>query len=101
MKNKELNQLITLNKAPTVVDVRTGMEFGNGHIPGAIHAPTWKIMLRLANLPEDKNSELVVTCELGPRALIAQGLLKMYGYTKVTLLEGHMSAWRRAGLPQN
>jgi hydroxyacylglutathione hydrolase len=84
---------------PTVVDVRTIFEFRRGHISGVVHAPTWRILLGLARLPSDRNTELVVTCELGPRARIAQGLLKLYGYRNVVLLAGQMAGWRKAGLP--
>lgn len=84
---------------PAILDVRTGFEFHAGHIPGAIHAPTWKILLRLARVPSDRNSELVVTCEHGPRAQLAKSLLEVFGYRNVKLLSGHMSAWRHAGLP--
>jgi hydroxyacylglutathione hydrolase len=87
-------------KTPTVVDVRTIFEFRKGHIPGVIHAPTWKILLRLDHIPSDRNTELVVTCELGPRALIAKGLLMVLGYRNVMLLAGQMAGWRKAGLPQ-
>lgn len=59
-----------------MVDVRSGFEFRNGHIPGAIHAPTWKIQLRLAKLPSARGTELVFTCEHGPRDRMAKGLLK-------------------------
>lgn len=99
MQARELSKRIKSKNSPPVVDVRTGIEFSNGHIPGAIHAPTWKILLKLAKLPKDKSAELVVTCELGPRAQIAQALLNAYGYRNVTLLEGHMAGWRSAGLP--
>lgn len=99
MQARELAARIKSNSSPPVVDVRTGFEFINGHIPGAIHAPTWKILLKMARLPEDRNAELVVTCEMGPRARMAQGLLGLYGYRNVTLLEGHMAGWRSAGLP--
>lgn len=85
---------------PTLVDVRTIFEFRKGHIPGAIHAQTWKILLRLAQIPSDKNAELVVTCELGPRARIAKSLLNAFGYRNVVLLVGQMADWRKAGLPQ-
>ena len=98
MQAKELAQRIKSKKAPVVIDVRSGFEFNSGHVPGAIHAPSLKILLKLAKLPEDKNTELVVLCEHGPRAMMAQGLLGMYGYRNVTLLEGHLSGWRRAGL---
>ena len=100
MKSLELAKRIKSKTPPTVVDVRTGFEFRRGHIPGAIHAPTWKILLRLARIPSDKNAELVVTCELGPRAQIAKGLLGVFGYRNVTLLEGHMARWRQAGQAQ-
>lgn len=99
MQPRELAEKITAGHPPVVVDVRTGFEFRSGHIPGALHAPTWKIMLRLAALPADKRTEMVVLCELGPRAVMARGLLGFLGYRNTLLLSGHMAAWRRAGLP--
>ena len=100
MQPQELLKRIKSKQLPAIIDVRTGFEFKKGHIPGAIHAPTWKILLRLDRIPSDKNTELVVTCELGPRAQIVKGLLGAFGYRNVTLLEGHMAGWRQAGHPQ-
>ena len=100
MQPQELLKRMKIKNSPTVVDVRTIFEYRKGHIPGVIHAQTWKIMLRLARIPADKNAELVVTCELGPRAQIAKMLLKAFGYRNVVLLAGHMAGWRMAGLPQ-
>jgi rhodanese-related sulfurtransferase len=88
-----LAQRLKSRDAPTIIDVRSGMEFKHGHIPGAIHAPALKILLKMAHLPKDKNTELVVTYEHGPRAMMA------YGYRNTTLLEGHMAGWRKASLP--
>jgi rhodanese-related sulfurtransferase len=98
MQPEELATKITLGEAPTIVDVRTAFEFRAGHISGAIHAQTWKILLRLAPLPEDKGAEMVLLCELGPRAMMAKALLGAFGYRNVSLLAGHMAGWRRAGL---
>jgi rhodanese-related sulfurtransferase len=100
MHPMELVKRIKSKNSPTVVDVRTVFEFSKGHIPGAIHAPTWKILLRLSQIPADKDAELVVTCELGPRARIAKGLLKAFGYRNIVLLVGQMADWRKAGRPQ-
>jgi rhodanese-related sulfurtransferase len=100
MQPQELMQRMKSKNPPTLVDVRTIFEFRKGHIPGAIHAQTWKILLRLASIPSDKNAELVVTCELGPRAGIAKSLLNVFGYRNVVLLAGQMAGWRKAGLPQ-
>ncbi len=99
MQPKELAKKIADGRPPAVIDVRTGFEFKAGHIPGAINAPVWKILLRLVSLPQDKHAELVVLCELGPRAMMGKALLGLFGFSNVTLLTGHMSAWRRLGLP--
>ena len=58
-----------------------------------------KLLFKGARLPENKISELVITCEHGPRALMAKRLLAIYGYRNATLLDGHMLGWRKAGLP--
>lgn len=100
MQPRELLKRMTTETPPTVVDVRTLLEFRRGHIPGAVHAQTWKILLRIARIPADRNAELVVTCELGPRARIAKRLLNVFGYRDVVLLEGQMAGWRKAGHPQ-
>jgi hydroxyacylglutathione hydrolase len=99
MQPRKLAEKIASGKAPTVVDVRTGFEFKPGHIPGALNAPIWKIMLRLTALPSDKQAGMVVLCELGPRAIMAKALLGLLGFRNVTLLTGHMAGWRRSGLP--
>jgi len=99
MHNAELAQRITRGDAPWVIDARSSFEFRSGHIPQAVHAPVLRILLKRAPLPKDKNSELVITCEHGPRAMMAKSLLAIYGYRNATLLKGHMLGWRRAGLP--
>ena len=99
MQPQELLKRLKTKQPPVIVDVRTGFEFRAGCIPGAIHAPAWKILLRFARIPSDRNAELVLTCEHGPRAQIAKGLLSAFGYRNVALLEGHMFAWRQAGRP--
>jgi hydroxyacylglutathione hydrolase len=99
MRADELAEKIAAGKPPAIIDVRTGFEFKPGHIPGAIHAPIWKIMLRLATLPRDKKAEMVVLCELGPRAFMAKALLEFIGYRNCSLLTGHMAAWRKSEHP--
>jgi len=99
MHNPELARRLTRGNAPWIIDARSTLEFKSGHIPQAVHAPILKILLKRARLPKDKSSELVITCEHGPRAVMAKALLAIYGYRNATLLRGHMLGWRRAGLP--
>ena len=99
MTRSELLKRMNEGRPPAVIDVRSGFEFKSGHVPGAIHAPSWQLMLRMATLPADRQAELVVTCEHGPRAMLAKGLLGTMGYRNVDLLDGHMAGWRMAGCP--
>ena len=99
MQPKELAKTLKSGQAPWIVDVRSGFEYRSGHIPGALHIPFLSILLRLSALPKDKQAKVVLTCEHGPRAQLAQSMLRMAGFRNLDLLEGHMSAWRRANLP--
>ena len=81
-----------------IVDVRSPAEFAAGHIPGACNVAWTEIGGRTADLPGGPDDEIVVYCGHGPRAWIAAGVLRRKGYRRVTLLDGHWSAWHRAGL---
>lgn len=99
MQARELAKKIQAGHAPCILDVRSGFEFDSGHIPGAVHAPLLKILLRRAVLPREKQFPIVLTCEHGPRAHLAKSLLGLIGYRNLELLDGHMAGWRRVGLP--
>ena len=99
MQPRELAKQIQQEKIPCVLDVRSRFEFESGHIPGAVHAPLGRILLRRAALPRDREARIVVTCELGPRAAVVAALLRIFGYRNIEMLDGHMATWRRAGLP--
>ncbi len=99
MTAADLAKMLSFKQPPCILDVRSAMEYRSGHIPGALHAPSWRLLLRLVPLPREKEATVVVTCEHGPRAQIARSLLGLAGYANVVLLDGHMAGWRRAGLP--
>jgi hydroxyacylglutathione hydrolase len=99
MKASELVQRIKSNRAPLIVDARKTSLFKESRIPGAIHAKVPWILLGKAHFPEDRTTEMVITCEHGPRSWLAWKLLALRGYHNTSLLEGHMLGWKRAGLP--
>ncbi len=95
----ELSKKLKSKTPPTVIDTRSGMEYRMGHIPGALHLPLWRILLRLTGkLPKDKATQLVLYCESGARAQLAGSMLIKQGYRMVGYLDGDLPAWRRAGL---
>ena len=67
-----------------VVDVRTPVEYANGHIPGAVLVPVEELRKGsdLGLLP-DKWAELLLYCRTGLRAEEAAGLLTGKGYENV------------------
>jgi rhodanese-related sulfurtransferase len=94
-----LNLLIESNQAPVILDVRSEEEFRAGHIPGAINLPVTQMPGRIDDLAAYKDREIVVHCEVGPRAGMASWMLRRSGFEDLVELKGHMQAWRIAGLP--
>jgi rhodanese-related sulfurtransferase len=80
-----------------ILDVRSRREFVRGHVPGAHHIPFWRVSRRIDELSIPRDSELVVYCGHGPRAVIAARALRRRGFTRITYLDGHFSKWRSAG----
>jgi len=95
----ELGRLITSGNAPVIVDARSAYEYRQGHIPGAIHMPFWQSFFLAHNFSAPRNRPVVIYCQHGPRAVVGKFALQRAGYTNVRYLDGHMSAWERAGLP--
>ena len=84
--------------AVTVLDLRPGAEYEEGHIPGAVSVPLDELPVRLAGLPRDL--EIVAYCR-GPYCVMApQGiaLLRARGLTARRLEDG-LPEWRLAGYP--
>jgi rhodanese-related sulfurtransferase len=99
MKANKLLQRIRSKSPPVIVDPRSTLEFRRGHIPGAINAPIWKLVLNKATLPPDRNCEMVVACMHGQRAWLARKMLGMRGYRNMDFLDGWLEGWVKAGLP--
>jgi rhodanese-related sulfurtransferase len=98
MKPLDLLAAIDAGTAPPIVDVRTRREFSHGHVPGAINVPLSSLMFDASNLPVPHDTGVIIYCGHGPRARMAAAAMRRAGFLKITYLDGHMSAWRRAGL---
>lgn len=99
MPASELVQRIKDGSAPFILDVRSEREFASSHIPGAVNIPHVDIKDRLSEILAFKEKEVVVHCESGVRAGIAEAVLHGAGFKRVVHLEGDMRAWRRNGHP--
>ena len=72
----ELSRLSRCRQRPEIVDVRSETEFAAGHIPGAKCIPLQQLPLRHADLG---NEDLILVCEAGTRASMAQKSLSQRG----------------------
>ena len=85
---------------PAILDVRTKLEYCRGHVPGAQHIPFQQIAWRAHEIACHPNAPLVVYCGHGPRAWIANRVLRARGFRNIVYLKGHWRGWARTGLPR-
>lgn len=98
---KQTELLSLLNSAPPspiIIDVRSSAEYNAGHIPQAQHISFWKSFTTDALDNRDKQEQVILYCEHGPRAGIAKLAYSMAGFKNIRYVQGHMKAWRSAGL---
>ena len=90
---------IRANKSPLILDVRTTKEYDLGHIPGAVNIDFKQLNQRIHEIDSYKNSTVVVYCETGVRAKVAEVILSQAGFKSILHLERDISAWRSSNLP--
>jgi len=67
-------------RGATVLDVRTPMEFAEGHVPGALNIPVDQVAARARELGA-KDRPVLVYCRTGRRSGMAAAELAQQGFT--------------------
>lgn len=93
-----LARRLATSDPPTLVDVRTTLEYRNGHIEDAHHIPVHALAAALPSLALDPQLTVVAICKTAHRSIPAVRLLQCQGLTALQLAGG-MDRWRRRGLP--
>lgn len=74
-----------------LLDVRSVAEYEKGHIMGAKLIPHTQLQERITEL--DADQPVVVYCQSGRRAGLAETVLKAQGFKQVDTLQGHWKEW--------
>jgi phage shock protein E len=93
ISSTELSQRLRQSGPPLILDVRTPSEYSSGHIQGAVNISHDQLEQRIDEIPGDKSREIVVYCQSGRRAGIAEKILVEKGYTNIKSLTGHWQNW--------
>lgn len=82
-----------------ILDVRTPLEYAEGHIAGALNINVQSDdFQQVAEKELSKDSTILVYCRSGRRSMNAAEILTKLGY-KVINLKGGIIEWREDGLP--
>ena len=85
---------IQRGEQPFFLDGRSPAEFEEMHLGIGEHLiPLGALRSRLAELPVDKNAEIICFCKISLRGYEAETILRAHGYTNVKVMEGGIMAW--------
>ncbi len=93
----ELNQMVSNEPHPVLVDVREPWEYQQGHVPNTLHIPLGQLPAQWSKL--DPKKPTVLICAHGNRSQSAAAFLERNGFTELYNLQGGTAAWQRSGLP--
>jgi molybdopterin/thiamine biosynthesis adenylyltransferase/rhodanese-related sulfurtransferase len=83
----------------TLLDVREGDEWEQGHLNKAIFLPRGFLEVKAEKMLTDKDQPIVVYCAGGTRSALAAKTLQDLGYSDVCSMRGGFNEWKNNGLP--
>ena len=78
-----------VNNGAQIIDVRSGGEFGGGHIKGSKNIPLGDLQNNFSKI--NKSKPVIVCCASGMRSASAAGVLRREGFSEVYNGGGWMS----------
>lgn len=89
-----VHEVINNGAKPYILDVRAPNEYEETRLGiGEVLIPLGKLRGRLADLPRDKEAEIITYCKISMRGYEAQRFLESEGWTNVKVMEGGVMAW--------
>jgi len=89
---EELKDIIKINEGVVLVDVRSPLEFIEGHLNGAINIPLYELEICSECKLKDKRKIIVIYCQSGIRSKKAIRILEKHGFNNLYHLKGGLDA---------
>jgi rhodanese-related sulfurtransferase len=99
-KSLSPEQAAALQGKVVYLDVRSGFEWWQGHVKGAIHIPHGEVADTVTSVLPDRTKPIVTYCAVGGRASRVVADMKALGYTVVPVVGGGFTELVDAGLPE-
>src|SRR5438876_9260363 len=96
---QEVRDELTPDNGFTLLDVREGDEWEQGHLEKAIFLPRGFLEVKADKTLADKNQPVVVYCAGGVRSALAAKSLQDLGYSNVYSMRGGFTEWKNNGFP--
>src|SRR5213593_1071003 len=96
---QEVRDKLTPDNGFTLLDVREGDEWEQGHLEKAIFLPRGFLEVKADKVLPDKQQPIVVYCAGGVRSALAAKTLQELGYSTVYSMRGGFNEWKNNGLP--
>lgn len=94
----KLNEQLQGDDRPLVIDIRIPEHFAESRVPTSINIPQDDLGQRSGELPEDRDTPMVIVCNIGKFSKQATLYLKSMGYRNVRSMKGGLNEWVRKGL---
>ena len=96
---QEVRDKLNPDNGFTLLDVREGDEWEQGHLDKAIFLPRGFLEVKADKILTDKNKPIVIYCAGGVRSAFAAKTLQELGYTNVSSMRGGFTEWKNNGMP--
>src|SRR5438045_6064624 len=99
VSGQEVREKLNPANGFTLLDVREGDEWEQGHLDKAIFLPRGFLEVRADKTLTDKSQPIVGYCAGGTRSALAAKTLQDTGYTDVYSMRGGFPEWKNNGMP--
>ncbi|TAL26021.1 MAG: hypothetical protein EPN94_04180 [Nitrospirae bacterium] len=82
-----------------LIDIRPADEAKKEHIKGAVSIPLNELATSKDRFPADKKAPIIIYCSTVKASEEAFAVVRKWGYSNLSYLDGSIEAWKKAGNP--